>query len=116
MLFQKKTLKFATGTQLIFQDTHWMMQKKEPDKAVSAALVFIQQRYDLIGFLSDFEAFVEKLRDNVNLKHSYDGEKRNVTHGALNKPVITPEEVRAIKDSNQMDISLYQKLKESVRT
>ena len=90
--------------------------KKEPDKAVSAALVFIQQRYDLIGFLSDFEAFVENLRYNANLKHSYDGKKRNVTHSALNKPGITAEEVMAIKVSNQMDISLYQKLKESVRT
>ena len=85
--------------------------RRNSDAALESALSNILNNYDLIGFQSNLPAFLSSFSDMMQLP------KRNITNNRVNKTSKRPkvnnidkETQEAIRNYNQLDIRLYEKL------
>lgn len=86
--------------------------EKNPQEAIEKALNFIN-KYDLVGTLDNLPNFMKKVEEKANLKYSYnDQEKKNVATQRPSPQEISPQIIEIIREANQLDIILYQKIKE----
>ncbi len=82
-----------------------------PNDSLAKAVEVLTARYDIIGFLDEFETFIESLRCVAGLRENYNGIKSNVTTDRPPIQDIPQATIETIKDVNHLDIKLYQRIK-----
>lgn len=86
--------------------------ERNPEEAVSKAYEVVLNKYDIVGFLDNFSAFTEALRRQAKLSHEYRGEKHNVTDNRPSFEEVAQSTIKSIEEVNQLDISLFRRLRE----
>lgn len=84
--------------------------KHDPETAVSLAYDTLMNRYDLVGFLDQYSAFIKSLQKLANLRHPYRTKRINVTQNKPTKDSIPAETLQRIRQFNDLDIKLYARL------
>ena len=85
--------------------------KKNKEKSLKMAICNLENNYDLVGFLNEYDHFLSKLIKMANFKSKQILEKNNKT---LDRPTIDTIPIKTldiIKNVNDLDIQLYDQLK-----
>jgi hypothetical protein len=90
--------------------------QSNPEQAIEHALKNLMNRYDIIGFLDDFNLFIKKVCYQAQLKYHYPKKKLNVTYNRPYRDAIPTGLIQLIENANSFDIILYNKLKEMITT
>ena len=88
--------------------------EQAPEAAVNTALDGVLNHFDLVGFVDAFSSFTDALLVRANLRHAYRGRKVNLTPGRAGIEEVPETALRAIRQVNQLDIVLYNKIKAAV--
>lgn len=88
--------------------------ERNPEKSVTKAMEVVLKRYDIIGFLDDFEAFIETLRKRAKLRYEYKNKRGNKTKDRPFVKDISQSTIRRIKEVNHLDVVFYRKIREIV--
>lgn len=87
--------------------------KNFPEKAMNSAFDSINNKYDIVGFQDNVTEFINKLIVKINLPEGvYQNEKINHTINRVSVDDMDTETINEIKKYNQLDIELYDKLRE----
>lgn len=88
--------------------------EKHPEESVTRAVNAVLKQYDIIGFLDQFSSFSDKVYEQANLRHVYQNKKINVTLDRPRIQTIDPKTIGNIRNLNQLDIIMYQKLRDEI--
>lgn len=83
------------------------LAEKAPQEAISKAADTLLGRYDVIGFLDEFQLFIEQLRDEARLSYEYRGDRVNVGRERPEVDQIPQSAIHKIEQVNQLDVVLY---------
>ncbi|MDT8445012.1 MAG: sulfotransferase family 2 domain-containing protein [Desulfuromonadales bacterium] len=97
-----------------FSGMNLMELSKEPERALEMAMYNLTSQYDLVGVLEKYEDFIDKLRKISGLKVAYPKRRFNVTHGRPQLDSLDEATIEIIKQFNQLDISLYERIRKSI--
>ena len=90
--------------------------EQAPEQAVEQAYQAVTEQYDIVGFLDDFDHFMEELRVKGNLRQPYLGQRVNVTGQRPAREEISPEAIRVLQRVNTLDIELYRRVRATFAT
>ena len=85
--------------------------KKRPKESIEKAANVLLKQYELIGFLDEFSLFIESLRSHGNLIYQYNKQRINITENKPDIKNIPASTIENIESMNQLDIALYNKVK-----
>lgn len=83
----------------------------DPKYSIQLALNNIQLKYDIIGFLDNYDAFMRKLIKAASVNNKYRTIKKNVTNDRPKRTEISEKARLNIREMNKLDIEFYNKLK-----
>jgi len=89
--------------------------EEDPDKALDHAVEVLLDRYDVVGFQEEFPAAVEKLRIAANLKIPYENVKKNDTRGRPGVDQISDTALDLIRETNSVDMKLYDLVRQKLQ-
>jgi len=82
-----------------------------PEESVERALDALSTKYDVVGFLEDYDSFVQEVHRRANFWRRPAGKRVNVTRDRPSVDRVDAEALEAIRTANRLDIELYRKLK-----
>ena len=88
---------------------------QNPKESVAKAVDNLFSKYDIIGLLSEYDAFIQSLKRHANLKTKYDNIKQNVTEGRPTPEEISPTTRKTIEEINYIDLDFYKKVTEKLK-
>ncbi len=85
----------------------------KPEEALQQALNNLHHDYDLVGFLQDYDRFIQQLRKMARLRLPYETQpRRNVNAEKPRLGEVPESTLELIRESNALDIRLYQRMLE----
>lgn len=88
--------------------------ESDPEAAVAKAVKFLMERYDIIGFLDEFEVFSKILKEQAGFKNEYKNLRVNVSTNRPPIDSISQSTIRKIQAVNYLDIVFYRKIREAI--
>lgn len=85
--------------------------EQSPEQTVAAAVDVVLQRYDIIGFLDEFDSFTSTLKDQAMFRHEYQNKRINVTPNRPSLENIPRSTLDRIEEVNNLDIAFFRKIR-----
>ena len=84
---------------------------RNPEEAVDVAVNVVLGKYDIVGFLDDFDKFSMDLKKQANFIFSLQSQRSNVTKGRPSMEEISTSVIEIIKETNRLDIEFYNRIR-----
>ena len=84
--------------------------KINPEKAAKEAMQIVRGKYDIVGFLEEFDAFLSQLKRQAGFIHDFPSRRANVTKDRLCLTDIDPGVLEVVEEYNRADVLLYRAL------
>lgn len=88
--------------------------QNNPEKSIETAIDNLKNNYDIVGFLDDFNLFINNLRAQGNLKFQYTNSKVNVTKNRPNIDKIPRSTIELIESVNRLDMLFYKNIQNTI--